>query len=1246
MLCSRMASLFRFLVFAFLCAEVVWAEPVLTEFLASNDSILADEDGDFSDWIEIHNLDGVAYDLGAYALTDNTADPSQWTFPAGEMLAPGAFRVVFASNKDRKVGELHTNFRLGSDGGHVSLTKSGIFVSGYDYPVQSDEQSFGVSSGGQVVFFTTPTPGLANGAGTLAGPMFDSVPSEPVEPFAGPLALSLRPRALNGTVASVVVYYRKNFESEVTLSPSGSGGVYSAVIPASAFGLGQMTRWRFEVTDSNGFVTTSPPFLDPENSPKYFGTVGADPSVESNLTILQWFIENPEAAAMRFNDGERGEPGAVFYRGQFYDNVGFKLHGQTSSQFPKKSYNLDFNKGHRFEWSPDAPRVSDIDLLTNWADKSKVRHVLAYEVMRESGVAAHFAYTVRVHQNGEFFSTGDFIEDADETYLERAGLNPEGVLYKAYDMRLNKDLGDVAGFGMQKKTRKDEDNSDLQSLIDALDLEGADLEDYLFDNIDLPSTINYLAALPVIRNVDLQRKNWYLYRDTGKSNEWAMLPWDLDLSQGREFNQVDKYFDNSLLTEGKIFVGGAVRLITRIRANPQMKEMLMRRMRTLHDRFLQEDSTPLSERYFERRLDELSALFDDPLHAKSDAQLDFEKWGSWLDSGGDQVPYTLNHPDVETMAEAITRYKTEYLPGRRDEIYEHQVVGKGGEIPLPQKEINPGDAATFVMAGSASRFLIPSDDSAGQAWIGGSEPFDDSGWDSGLAAIGYDLGSGYDGVISSDVQGVMWTKNASLYLRVPFEVVDKDALQGLELRMQYDDGFIVYLNGVVIQEVNAPASPTFDSTSNGTHEADSSIYDSYDVSALMGALQNGPNILAIHGFNQSKANDDFIINPELIGNLPQSSDLVNPQLVIEEVESAPASGNQDEEFIKITNPHSKAIDISDWTLSSAVTHQFKPGTVIPSNSSLYVSPDVTVFRNRATSPTGGEGAFVQEGYSGHLSNQGEIVILTDDEGVLNQAFSYEGDASDAQLYLTISELMYHPEPDGNAEFIELVNTSESVTLDLTGIRFTSGVEFDFTGSAITSLPPGARVLVVRDLASFEAAYGIGLPVAGVFQNESKLSNSEDIVKLEDSLNNTILEFLYRDDQSWPALADDGYALVYVTGDLNDPESWRISAARGGTPGGNDSIGLPASGDLLSYALGEGGEFSMSGEILSFPRVIGADQVELRIERSTDLASWQRATDLEVLSETPIGGGRMIVTIGGPTLTSDLKYFYRLFISTR
>ena len=1222
-------------------------ELVISEFLGSNETGLVDEDEEFSDWVEIYNPDAVVHDLGDYALTDVAGDLSAWSFPSGMLIQAGAYRVVFTSNKDRLGAELHTNFKLAQEGGFVGLSKGGILISGFDYPAQTTDQSFGLSWAGELVFFTTPTPGLANGAGVMAGPVFDEVSDEPVQPFVGPLDLVVRPRALNGSVSAVKVFYRKGFGSEVEgAAVDLGGGIYSATIPGSAFGPGVMTRWRFEVSDSNGLVTTSPPFDDPENAPKYFGTVGVDPSIESNLTTLHWFIENPAAAGMRFETGERGTPGALYYQGQFYDNVGFKLHGQTSSSFPKKSYNIDFNEGHKFEWSAEAPRVSDIDLLTNWADKSKVRHVMAYEVMRGAGVAAHFADTVRVHQNGAFFSTADFVEDADESYLERAGLNPEGVLYKAYDMGLNKDQGDTADFGMQKKTRKEEDNSDLQSLIDGLDLQGASLENYLYDNIDLPSTINYLATLPVIRNVDLQRKNWYLYRDTGESDEWAMLPWDLDLSQGREFDPVDKYFDNDIETADKIFVGGAIRLITLIRSNPKMKEMLMRRMRTLHDRFLQEESTPLEERYFERRLDELLALIDDPSHVKSDAQLDFEKWGSWLDGGGGvQVAYTLNDPDVETMAEAIGRYKSEFLTGRREEIYERQIVGKGGEIPLPQKELAPGSSENLVTSLSGSRYLIPTDGSAGLSWTGGSEPFDDASWSSGTAAIGYDLGFDYDDIISTDVRSAMWTKNASLYLRVPFEVADTDALEGLELKLQYDDGFVVYLNGVVVLEVNAPGSPSFDLVSSGTHEANAALYDSFDLASAIGLLQNGTNVLAIHGFNQSKNNDDFVMNVQLLGNLPEASEGVNPQLVIEAVEASPASGLQDEEFIKITNPHAKAIDVSDWTLSSAVDHQFKPGTVIPANGSLYVSPKVSAFRARATSPKAGEGLFVQGGYSGHLSNLGETIVMTDDERVFNTGFSYPGDASDAQLYLVISELMYHPEPDGDAEFIELLNTSETTTLDLTGIRFTSGVEFDFTGSAVTSLLPGERVLVVRDISAFEAVHGARLPIAGLFQNETKLSNSDDVVKLEDALNNTILEFRYDDGGGWPLPADQGYSLVYLDGDPDLPESWRFSADLGGTPGSDGSLALPTNlpEGLLSYALGDGGELSFTTGGISYPRVIAADKAVIRVERSSDLENW---LPMEVLNkvETPIGNGRMIVSIDW--VSDGSKAFYRLVVSER
>lgn len=1219
------------------------AELVISEFLARNDSGLADEDGEFSDWVEIWNSGEVELDLGGYGLSDDPARPMRWTFPTGATVSGGGYLVVFASDKDRLGSELHTDFKLDGDGGYVGLTDSvGTVVSSFFFAEQDEDVSLGKESS-SVFTYAVPTPGAVNAGGVSAGPAIDDVSGEPAQPFAGALTVALSARAMNGEISAVRVFYRVDFEAELELPASDSGGgIYEAVIPATAFAPNVMTRWRFEVEDSGGRVSKSPAFKEAENSPEYFGTVGFDENLETNLTTLQWFIEDPAGANLRFPTGERGVRGALYYLGEFYDNVGFKLHGQSSSTFPKKSYNVDFNKGDRFEWHPDAPKLADVNLMTNWADKSKVRHALAYEVMREAGVATHFAYPIRVHQNGEFFSVADLIEDGDDRYLERVGLNPEGALYKAYDMTLNKDTGASANEGMQKKNRQDEDNSDLQALIDGLDLEGEALENYLFDHIDLPSTINYLASLPGIRMTDVQRKNWYLYRDSGKSDEWALLPWDLDLSFGREFSQVDKYFDNALLPNERVFVGGTIRLASFVQTHPRLRPMFLRRVRSLCDQFLNESSTPLAERYLERRLDEMAAVLDDPALTKSDAQWDFETWGSWLDGqGGAQVPATLNHPDVETMAEAIARFKTEFISGRRVEIYENNTVGNGGVIPGPQKE-EPGGSLRLVDGESSARFLIPVDDSAGTSWRDGG--FDDSLWSLGSAAIGYDLGSGYDGEILTDVQSTMWIKNASIYLRIPFEVVDWESIESLALEMQYDDGFIVYLNGVPILEENAPASPEFDSTSDGAHEASAGSFELFEAPGALAALQDGANVLAIHGFNQSKSNDDFLLVPRLTATLENEGGLVNPQLVIEEVEASPDSGDQDEEFILISNPNEKAVDISDWSLSGAVAHRFKGGTVIPAGTSLYVSPKASSFRARATSPRGGEGLFVQGGYTGHLSNRGETITLQDEGGALNASFTYSGSLSEAQLFLIISEVMYHPEPDGEAEFIELLNTSDSVTLDLTGIRFTSAIEFDFTASSVTSLGPGERVLVVKNVGSFEAAYGIGLPVAGVFLNDSKLSNGGETVKLEDAQNNTIAEFRYDDEGAWPLAADDGYSLVYIAGDPDDSESWRISVGLGGTPGGNDSIGLPVSGDLLSYALGADGVLTMNGETLSFPRVIGADQVDLRVERSADMTSWEAASDLNVLSEAPLGDGRMIVTIGGPTLTSETKHFYRLFIS--
>ena len=246
---------------------------------------------------------------------------------------------------------------------------------------------------------------------------------------------------------------------------AGSDGVWTAVIPGAALAPGEMTRWRFVAADRDGTKTKEPAYRARLDSHQYFGTVARDSGIRSSLSVLHWFTRNVSAAG-----SSGGSRGAVYYNGEFYDNVLFRRHGQSSAGFPKKSYNIDFNRTQRFRWNANAPRVADIDLLTNWADKSKVRHVLAYEVMREAGVAAHFAYTVRVQHNGDFFSTADLVEDADETYLKRAGLNRAGALYKVYANSLNKDSGENATKEVQKTTPRFQNNSDLQSLINDLDL--------------------------------------------------------------------------------------------------------------------------------------------------------------------------------------------------------------------------------------------------------------------------------------------------------------------------------------------------------------------------------------------------------------------------------------------------------------------------------------------------------------------------------------------------------------------------------------------------------------------------------------------------------------------------------------------------------------------------------------------------------------------------------------------------------
>lgn len=135
--------------------------PVISEFMALNDTTIQDGDAVFSDWIELHNPTGSPIDLAGYNLTDNQGNLDKWEFPS-VTLHPNEYLLVFATGEPGAssgplsrvdaAGFFHTNFRLDGDGEFLALVDTDgttILQSfGSEYPPQFPDVSYGVDVAG------------------------------------------------------------------------------------------------------------------------------------------------------------------------------------------------------------------------------------------------------------------------------------------------------------------------------------------------------------------------------------------------------------------------------------------------------------------------------------------------------------------------------------------------------------------------------------------------------------------------------------------------------------------------------------------------------------------------------------------------------------------------------------------------------------------------------------------------------------------------------------------------------------------------------------------------------------------------------------------------------------------------------------------------------------------------------------------------------------------------------------------
>jgi hypothetical protein len=143
----------------------------INEFLAANSRVLADENGDYDDWIELYNATNLPLNLGGLCVTDNFDVPGKSLIPthspALTTIPARGFILLWADGQPEQ-GALHLNFKLDKAGEQLGLAQitdvDTVFIDSLTYGEQTDDVSYGRNPDGADHWstFGSPTPMKSN----------------------------------------------------------------------------------------------------------------------------------------------------------------------------------------------------------------------------------------------------------------------------------------------------------------------------------------------------------------------------------------------------------------------------------------------------------------------------------------------------------------------------------------------------------------------------------------------------------------------------------------------------------------------------------------------------------------------------------------------------------------------------------------------------------------------------------------------------------------------------------------------------------------------------------------------------------------------------------------------------------------------------------------------------------------------------------------------------------------------------
>ncbi|MDW3176481.1 MAG: lamin tail domain-containing protein [Acidimicrobiia bacterium] len=616
---SVLASLFA--VAPFIGAGAAEGDVVINE-IYYNPPITDDADAEF---LELYNPGATAIDLTGYTLDDSGSELAGTTLTLSGSLAANSYAIITPVGYDAMARwgvEPIAFAAFGLSGGGDSLTlrdSVGAIVDQLTYddiapwPTAADgagpsaelidsasDNSLGVSWAASV---GGPTPGMVNSV-TVTPPSepISGVVATPFEPAVGePITVVA---TVPGGGANPVLTYQINFDGELSVTMFDDGtnqdvtandGVFTAVIPGQS--AGDLVRYRI-VAPTTGDTY---PSIDARN---YEGVVVDDPAeIPTGLVNMEWFIPEVDYNAMWADLAAKIliQGSVLAIDGVVYDNMAVKVRGGNFAleNFDKQGLSFDFAGGVNLNRPDIVPYPIDEFALSAERGWTYGRTSSSWNLFYGAGFPEVSSQHVRVQRNGEFYGIFRFSEKLDGAWRDAAGIT--GDFYKAV----------IPGFadpatGFEKK-QNDENQQPVIDFSNGVKLpDGPAKTDFLYEELDIPSAVNFLAVTNLIGNFDTANQNFYLHQDTLGTDLWQLYPWDL----------------TNTFSNGNTPCGyGALEVSCRnnplwkaIDAVPEFNEMVWRRMRTLID-------SPMAD-------GELEGLFDAyaPLVSSAEIVRDGQEW--------------------------------------------------------------------------------------------------------------------------------------------------------------------------------------------------------------------------------------------------------------------------------------------------------------------------------------------------------------------------------------------------------------------------------------------------------------------------------------------------------------------------------------------------------------------------------------------------------------------------------------------